>query len=132
MTELKHIFVEELINALDNIQEDIPEILNYYIDNDISKEDGINISIDLLAMNLLNLRDSANMARQVINLEIQKAQAEKTKSDEPNMTHVKKTALALFFHMHMLTDPESIYYSNILCNQNSFGDEIPEFNNSVN
>ena len=152
MTELKHIFVEELLNALDDIQRDVPFILDYYMDTEFDAEDSIHMDIDLLAMNITSLRDSAIFTRDTVCTGIESpAQCNAT-----DVTHnskpasggsefsvsdtirvntelaphpvsispqVKQLALAMFLHTHMLTDPESIYNSGIIGNKDLFDDE---------
>ncbi len=115
MTELKHVLVEELLNALDDIQNDIPDILDYYMYTELDPEDNIHMDMDLLAMNITGLRDSAKLIRESIHVN-------KTAIDDIGPAQlfcvspqVKQVALAMFLHTHMLTDPESIYNSNIIC-----------------
>ena len=115
MTELKHVLVEELLNALDDIQNDIPVILDYYMDTELDPEDNIHMDMDLLAMNITGLRDSAKLIRESIHVNkpvIDDIGSAQLFSVSPQ---VKQVALAMFLHTHMLTDPESIYNSNIIC-----------------
>ena len=123
MTELKHILVEELLNALDDIQTDIPAILDYYMDANLDPEDSIHMDMDLLAMNITGLRDSAKLIRDTIyintNINTELAQSEPLHVSP----QVKQLALAMFLNTHMLTDPDSIYNSGIICNRDLFDDE---------
>ena len=113
--ELRELFIKELLDALDDIQRDVPEILDYYLEENPSDPDSnLDLDIDLLAMNLLNLRDSVNITRKQIDLKKQVAQSSlKTIQLAPG---VRSVALAMFFHIHMLTDPDSIYNSDIINN----------------
>jgi hypothetical protein len=121
MTELKHVLVEELLNALDDIQNDIPDILDYYMDTELVPEDNIHMDMDLLAMNITGLRDSAKLIRESIhtNKPITCGPRASVDNGAPESfsisPQVKQVALAMFLHTHMLTDPESIYNSNIIC-----------------
>lgn len=163
MSELKLILVEELLNALDDIQHDIPQILDYYINYDHNPDDNIHIDIDLLSMNIIALRDSAKLilndtipptlnskltrGGREIGVEAEalhwadnpeqtgsfsKCDADDLyKQDSPsnwicnpgqtlqvNNINYKNIAFAMFLHIHMLTDPESIYNSGIICGNN--------------
>lgn len=114
--ELRELFIKELLDALDDIQRDVPEILDYYLEETPSDPDSnLDLDIDLLAMNLLNLRDSVNITRQQIELKRQLAQ-----DSPPIMLNlspgIRSTALAMCFHIHMLTDPDSVYNSDIINN----------------
>lgn len=118
MVNLKHILIEELLNALDDIQRDVPFILNYYMDTDFEADDSIHMDIDLLTMNIMSLRDSANFTKNIIcmNNELES----NTIMSSPQF---KQFALAMFLHVHMLTDSESIYNSGIIGNKNLFFEE---------
>lgn len=118
MTELKHILVEELLNALDDIQRDVSFILDYYMDTDFDAEDSIYMDIDLLVMNITSLRDSAIFTRDSICINTELPHQPVSISPQ-----VKQLALAMFLHIHMLTDPESIYNSGIIGNKDLFDDE---------
>ena len=155
MTELKYILVEELLNALDDIQRDVPFILDYYVDTGFNAEDNIHMDIDLLTMNIMSLRDSAKLIRDTISInselpwssyfnytpqctDIASATAKDSlshtslqcKESYDNLSlcgnpasispQVKQLAFAMFLHTHMLTDPESIYNSDIIGNKNLF------------
>jgi hypothetical protein len=125
MTDLKTIFIEELLNALDDIQNDVPYILDYYMDmpSDITSQDmngmdsNMVLDIDLLSMNITSLRDSAKFIRSQIEAELPQ------KPVSTISLQTKTLALALFLHTHMLNDPESIYYSRVIGNPDIFNDE---------
>jgi hypothetical protein len=119
MTELKYVLVEELLNALDDIQNTIPAILDYYMDSTLDPEDNIHMDIELLAMNITGLRDSAKLIRDSISINVEVNNVSQI-SVSPQ---VKQIALAMFLHTHMLTDTESIYNSGIIGNNNLFGSE---------
>jgi hypothetical protein len=125
MTELKHILVEELLNALDDIQTDIPAILDYYMDANLDPEDSIHMDMDLLAMNITGLRDSAKLIRDTIYINNNiNTNTELAQSAPLHVSpQVKQLALAMFLNTHMLTDPDSIYNSGIICNRDLFDDE---------
>jgi hypothetical protein len=147
MTELKHILVEELLNALDDIQRDVPFILDYYMDTNFSNDDNIHMNVDLLTMNIMSLRDSAKLIRDTISINCElpsclnyyytlngcrimdkrvtgecKSILDSTVQSYPASisTQVKQLAFAMFLHTHMLTDPESIYNSGIIGNKDLF------------
>ena len=114
--ELRELFIKELLDALDDIQRDVPEILDFYLeDNATDLDSSLDLDIDLLAMNLLNLRDSVNITRQQIELKRQLEQESPTIMLDLS-PGIRSTALAMFFHIHMLTDPDSIYNSGIINN----------------
>jgi hypothetical protein len=114
--ELRELFIKELLDALDDIQRDVPEILDFYLeDNSTDPDSSLDLDIDLLAMNLLNLRDSVNITRQQIELKRQLEQESPTIMLDLS-PGIRSTALAMFFHIHMLTDPDSIYNSGIINN----------------
>lgn len=116
MTDLKILLVEELLNALDDIQQDIPYILDYYMESTHSPDDTMHIDLDLLSMNITGLRDSAKLIRESINTELL------TQINADVIKHqslaYKNVVLAMFLHTYMLIDPESIYNSDIICGDN--------------
>lgn len=116
MSDLKILLVEELLNALDDIQQDIPYILDYYMETNHAPDDNIHMDLDLLSMNITGLRDSAKLIRESINTELLTSQ--QNACGISSMTPYKHAALAMFLHIHMLTDPESIYNSGIICGDN--------------
>lgn len=120
MTDLKILLVEELLNALDDIQQDIPYILDYYMESNHAPDDNIHMDLDLLSMNITGLRDSAKLIRASINTELLTSQLHQNTDSTliRSMTPYKHAALAMFLHIHMLTDPESIYNSGIICGDN--------------
>lgn len=164
MTELKHMLAEELLNALDDIQNNIPTILDYYVDSNLEPNDALHMDMELLAMNITNLRDSAKLIRDsiCINTEFENIAnilptlnskhpslvlfSESTQNQEGHKKGddecefgvetvalpwdcntwqtvsppVKQVAFAIFLHIHMLTDPDSIYNSGIIGNKNLF------------
>jgi hypothetical protein len=120
MTDLKTIFIEELLNALDDIQNDVPYILDYYMEQDAehdidSMDCNMALDMDLLSMNITSLRDSAKFIRSQIEAELPQKTTTTTFS-----LQTKTLALALFLHTHMLNDPESIYYSRVIGNPDVF------------
>lgn len=120
MSDLKILLVEELLNALDDIQQDIPYILDYYMESNHAPDDNIHMDLDLLSMNITGLRDSAKLIRESINTELLSSQLNQNTDSTliSSMTPYKHAALAMFLHIHMLTDPESIYNSGIICGDN--------------
>lgn len=127
MTELKHILIEELLNALDDIQNDVPFILDYYMATDFNADDNIHMDIDLLTMNIMSLHDSAKLIRDTISINyelpwsvIKNTTPHCTDNPDSISPQVKQLAFAMFLHTHMLTDPESIYNSGIIGNKDLF------------
>lgn len=122
MASLKHILIEELLNALDDIQTDIPIILDYYMNTDLGNDDNLHndIDIDLLTMTIIGLRDSAKRICNTIH-------TANTKISEPEIIsvspQVKQFTLSMLLHIHMLTDQDSIYNSNIIGNKSLFTEE---------
>lgn len=116
MVSLKHILVEELLNALDDIQNTIPAILDYYMEMDLDPVDNIHMDIDILTMNITNLRDSAKLIHKSISIN------NELENVSPILIspQAKKFAFAMFLHIHMLTDPDSIYNSGIIGNYDLF------------
>jgi len=114
---LSHLFVTELLNALDDIQQDIPIILDAYLEGQLPTE--LDIDVDILATSLTNLRDSARLTRSV--LEINRID-EQDADTEPiiDFSKYRSLGLALFLHIHMLTDDTSIYYNE--CFNDPFND----------
>lgn len=108
---LSSLFVTELLNALDDIQQDIPIILDAYLDNELPEE--LEIDLDLLSTNLTSLRDSAKLTRRILELNrVHPPALIQTDDIVNNMAKYKSIGLAMFLHIHMLTDETSIYYAN--------------------
>lgn len=116
MADLKILLVEELLNALDDIQLVIPYILDYYMESSHSPDDNIHMDLELLSINVTGLRDSAKLILESINTELL------TEINADGIKHqslaYKNVALAMFLHTYMLIDPESIYNSDIICGDN--------------
>lgn len=144
---LTNLFVSELLNALDDIQQDIPIILDAYLEGTLPTE--LEIDIDLLAANLTGLRDSAKLSRSILDLNdtvdtgvplnyrppnpfcnrdvfntsLKGGLEFSANGTEPctpvennclealNLNKYKSIGLAMFLHIHMLTDETSIYYT---------------------
>jgi len=117
--ELAIIFIKELLDALDDIQHDVPIILNNYLDSVTDETECPNsFDIELLAMNILNLRDSVKQLCLSIP-DKDHAQQQATINYDITPAH-KQFALTMFFHMYMLTDETSIYHSDIINNPDVF------------
>ena len=108
---LTNLFVTELLNALDDIQQDIPIILDAYLEGTLPTE--LEIDIDLLAANLTGLRDSAKLTRSILELNDTTpcTPVENNCLEALNLNKYKSIGLAMFLHIHMLTDETSIYYT---------------------
>lgn len=127
MSELTSIFIKEILDALDEIQITVPAILEYYYDSQSSHHNSADndeiqlLDIDLLAMNILNVRDSAKSLYPICQTAAGLESTENTnvlaaQSYDFNNSSIKSIGLALMFHIHMLTDPDSIYNSDIINN----------------
>ncbi len=116
MTDLKVLYMSELLDALDIIYEKTPVLLDHWLETEDHMDIQSTMSYETLAMTIINLRDTVNTLIPLISKDEYSEEPvyQISQKNNNNLNLLVSPALALFMHINMLSDPESIYYSPVI------------------